>query len=841
MVTTHSQVLSGLTAGKLYHYRAKSRDVAGNLATSGDSTFSTTAAIDAVAPLISRVVASRITASEAIINWTTDESSDGQLEYGTKTAYGSLSIKVYSLLTSHGIKLSGLNASTLYHYRIRSHDKAGNLASMADFTFNTAAADSIPPVISSVTAVSFTGREALITWTTNEASDSQAKWGLVTGYENTTPGEASLVLKHSRLLTGLVPGKAYHYRVRSRDAAGNLASSNDFIVRATASVSSAQTVTNFDHPALQGSVNGLLSGTFGGIDFGSGQWRWENSYGADATKNIYFDSAKGNSRTFAFSPAPKILRSLSVFALASGTLTLIDNLGQRKSQSVPTGPMQLVSTGWTKGSTTVTVSFTKGWNFGMDDITYGDVSTTAGLTIEPAADASFVISGVATPKADNAAANPSTDAVFLPSIVEGPGFRTNLGISNLSSSVTHVKLSLVDQEGNIQATKSLAVGPMGLQQINSVARVLLSDKLHSLIQGSLILESDQEICAWAVQINNSSNDPSFLQSRHKGSTKILIPSAANLTSFKSSLTVMNIGAVSAQVSLTSYDPGGKVLGQSQAPISVSPRGSIVLENVLETLGVKDSFGPLEITSLNDAPLLATSRVSGANESGGFFEGLDYFDASTAQIIATVVENADLRTNIGINNVNDGAVSVWVRLRSHDGSELGALHVVVPAKGLLQLNPAVHQMIGNGVAVDVEGYIELQSDHPILAWASEIDNVTNDPGFDVARRQGSNRVLLRSTNLGNFRSSLVVVNGNDAEVIVDIVSRDEKGKIQGQLRSLSIPARGYFDSANILRDLGILQDSGTIEVISTNRLPVVTTSRVYSNSRTSGFLGGQQLN
>ena len=46
LVTLHSQVVSGLTAGTLYHYRVKSRDAAGNLATSGDFTFTLAAGGD---------------------------------------------------------------------------------------------------------------------------------------------------------------------------------------------------------------------------------------------------------------------------------------------------------------------------------------------------------------------------------------------------------------------------------------------------------------------------------------------------------------------------------------------------------------------------------------------------------------------------------------------------------------------------------------------------------------------------------------------------------------------------------------------------------------------------
>ena len=59
-----------------------------------------------------------------------------------------------------------------------------------------------------------------------------------------------------------------------------------------------------------------------------------------------------------------------MYATRAGTMTLADDAGQTLSQDVATGSMQLVTTGWTRPSTTVTVSFTMGWSLGVDDLTY---------------------------------------------------------------------------------------------------------------------------------------------------------------------------------------------------------------------------------------------------------------------------------------------------------------------------------------------------------------------------------------------------------------------------------------------------------------------------------------
>ena len=224
-LTSHSVPLSGLTPSTLYHYRVKSRDAAGNLATSTDFTFTTAA--DTAAPTVSSVSASSINPSGATIGWKTDEASDSQVDYGTTTGYGSSTTLNSRLVTTHSVPLAGLNASTLYHYQVKSRDASGNLATSADFTFTTAA-DTTPPTISSVNSSSITESGANISWATGEASDTQVDYGTTTGYGSSTTLDTSLVTSHSTTLSGLTASTLYHYRVRSRDAAGNLATSADF-------------------------------------------------------------------------------------------------------------------------------------------------------------------------------------------------------------------------------------------------------------------------------------------------------------------------------------------------------------------------------------------------------------------------------------------------------------------------------------------------------------------------------------------------------------------------------------------------------------------------------------
>jgi YD repeat-containing protein len=106
--------------------------------------------------------------------------------------------------------------------------------SVTQIYVTAAYADTTPPTISSVAAGSITSSGATITWTTNEPSDSQVEYGTTTSYGSSTTLNPTLVTSHSQALTGLSSGTLYHYRVKSRDAASNLATGTDATFGTTA-------------------------------------------------------------------------------------------------------------------------------------------------------------------------------------------------------------------------------------------------------------------------------------------------------------------------------------------------------------------------------------------------------------------------------------------------------------------------------------------------------------------------------------------------------------------------------------------------------------------------------
>jgi hypothetical protein len=223
LVTSHSQGLAGLLAATAYHYRVRNTNASGAQGISGDFTFTTLAA---PTPVISNVVAGSITSNAASITWSTDQASSSQVEYGTTTAYGSMTTLDQTLVISHSQALVGLLAVTAYHYRIRSTNASGTQGISGDFTFTTLAASA--PVISNVAAGPNTSSGATITWSTDQASSSQVEYGTTTAYGGMTTLNQTLVTSHSQALTGLLAATVYHYRVHSTNAWGAQGVSADF-------------------------------------------------------------------------------------------------------------------------------------------------------------------------------------------------------------------------------------------------------------------------------------------------------------------------------------------------------------------------------------------------------------------------------------------------------------------------------------------------------------------------------------------------------------------------------------------------------------------------------------
>jgi len=91
---------------------------------------------DTTDPIISNINA-ETTNTEATISWTTNEATDGLVEYGLTTGYEKPDAGDSQLLTFHSFKLTGLQADTTYNFRLSSTDYSHNTTTTLNQTFHT--------------------------------------------------------------------------------------------------------------------------------------------------------------------------------------------------------------------------------------------------------------------------------------------------------------------------------------------------------------------------------------------------------------------------------------------------------------------------------------------------------------------------------------------------------------------------------------------------------------------------------------------------------------------------------------------------------------------------------
>jgi hypothetical protein len=97
------------------------------------------------APAIQFPPAVSVSATTAGISWPTDQLSDGAVEYGLSTGYGSATTNA-TLTWYHTVTLGGLSPDTTYHYRVKSEGTNNLTGFSADYVFTTTTV-AVPDII----------------------------------------------------------------------------------------------------------------------------------------------------------------------------------------------------------------------------------------------------------------------------------------------------------------------------------------------------------------------------------------------------------------------------------------------------------------------------------------------------------------------------------------------------------------------------------------------------------------------------------------------------------------------------------------------------------------------
>lgn len=230
--STPAYTVGNMIEGNAYYFAVTAYDASGNESGFSNEVFKTIT--DTATPILSAIQAGNITTNSSTISWATNEPATSQIEYGTTSAYGSVTVLSSTLLTGHSQTITGLQPLTTYHYRVRSADAAGNLAISGDNTFTT---NDIPDTTPPADIINFAaiGGDGLITlsWTNPPDSDfvgvrirfrtdnfpNDINDGISLGDFTGKPSETM-----STIHRGLQNGVTYYYAASSYDNSGNFQS-----------------------------------------------------------------------------------------------------------------------------------------------------------------------------------------------------------------------------------------------------------------------------------------------------------------------------------------------------------------------------------------------------------------------------------------------------------------------------------------------------------------------------------------------------------------------------------------------------------------------------------------
>jgi len=329
-------------------------------------------------------------------------------------------------------------------------------------------------------------------------------------------------------------------------------------------------------------------------------------------------------------------------------------------------------------------------------------------------------------------------------IREDAAFRTNVILSNATVTALDVDLNLIAENGTALGSKRVSLPPLGMTQVTRVVRDL---GVSVDVTGARLVLSTATtggaLAAYASVIDNVTNDPRTLLPKaapipYDKPYRWYLPSSARAGGaggafYTTDLTVANVGTTTANYFL-------KFLGNNrdgsvgpQRNFSLAAGRSATFADVLKSVFNLDSdFGAIQVGGSEDLVVLGQTSTPGFGGTFGqsvpAMEGQDLISFGKPRTIVAVRDDASFRTNLILCGATEFvSVDVDVSLISAEGATLGTKRYRLQPFGMIQVSRVAREL---GATGDING-ARLDLSTPttggsFAAYASVIDNVTNDP-------------------------------------------------------------------------------------------------------------------
>jgi CubicO group peptidase (beta-lactamase class C family) len=325
----------------------------------------------------------------------------------------------------------------------------------------------------------------------------------------------------------------------------------------------------------------------------------------------------------------------------------------------------------------------------------------------------------------------SGESVVLMQLREDEEARTNIGILNQWRGFAKVELELYDDTGALIHADTWTIPPLHTVQVNRPYATFCGCVDIESGYAVIKVRSGQDIYVYGSVIDNATGDPTAIPMKiGEGDQRQWIAAAAHSggahgSVWRTDICLLNRsnGTATAELRFRGSDGDAAAL-----VVEVADGEQVVVRDVVSELGMSGS-GSIEVFS--DRLLLASSRTYNASSDGSFGLFLDGVPVRAAAIVGDIVwlpqlqQNAAFRTNLGLLNTGDFEARVRIFLYDESGNELVSRWRTLEPRAWMQLQEPFSRLAGR---TDIDaGYarIKVDSGDGVIAYASVIDNATND--------------------------------------------------------------------------------------------------------------------
>ena len=375
---------TGLAANTTYRFRVRAVDAAGNLSPYSTIVSGRTLAADNTRPTApTGLTATAASPTQVNLNWTASTDNVGVTGYRVERCQGTgcttFAEIASTTTTSHSD--TGRLPGTVYRYRVRAMDAAGNLSTYSSIATVTtpAATDSSPPSApTGLAATAGSPTQVNLNWTasTDNVGVTGYRVERCQGAACTTFAQVASPSTTSYVDNGLAASTTYRYRVRAVDAAGNFSAYSSISTVTTPAVSDGSPPSDPTGltAAAVGSSQANLGWTASTDNVGVAGYRVERCAGTGCTNFAQVASPSTASYSDSGLAASTAYRYRVRAADAAGNLSGYSNVAEATTGAAPPTSSGLVGA-WAFGEGAGTTTADASGNGNVGTVTSASWST----------------------------------------------------------------------------------------------------------------------------------------------------------------------------------------------------------------------------------------------------------------------------------------------------------------------------------------------------------------------------------------------------------------------------------------------------------------------------------